>query len=225
MKEEIRKKVLDFGAQVCGFASVDHLIEAPAGFHPRDIYPNCRSIIAFGVALPLGVYLSDARLIYSYFNDFTCSETDRIAFRTAAWLERAYRGIGMPLPSDEPYEVWNEEKLEGRGLISMKHAAFHAGLGSLGKNTLLMNQKYGNRLVIGCVLTDLEIEPDERAQSVCIENCDRCLRNCPAESIRDGKVDQSRCRNNSYGKTNKGFETVECNRCRTVCPVRNGVET
>ncbi|NNJ31713.1 hypothetical protein [Lacrimispora defluvii] len=27
----------------------------------------------------------------------------------------------------------------------------------------------------------------------------------------------------SYGKTKRGFETVECNRCRTVCPMGFGI--
>jgi epoxyqueuosine reductase QueG len=40
----------------------------------------------------------------------------------------------------------------------MKHAAVNAGIGALGKNTLLINKKYGNRLVIGAILTTLLIK-------------------------------------------------------------------
>ena len=38
----------------------------------------------------------------------------------------------------------------------------------------------------------------------------------------DGSVDQKRCRINTYGKTARGFDTVDCNNCRTVCPMRFG---
>ena len=33
--------------------------------------------------------------------------------------------------ADGPYEHWDSDKLEGRGLLSMKHMAVQAGLGTL----------------------------------------------------------------------------------------------
>ena len=43
------------------------------------------------------------------------------------------------MPCDNPYEYWDEDKLEEKGLISMKHTAILCGIDSLGKNTLLLN--------------------------------------------------------------------------------------
>ena len=223
MKEEIREKVLGFGADICGFAGIERFAGAPEGFHPCDIFPECKSIIAFGVALPKGLYMVDSRLIYSHFNAFACPRVDHIAYRTADLLEKTYRGTGVPIPCDGPYDYWDEEKMEGRGLLSMKHIAFFSGIGTFGKNTLLINREYGNRLIIGCVLTDLRIESDELAAEVCLEHCELCVRNCPVGAIGEGGVEQKRCRIESYGKTKRGFETVECNRCRTVCPMRFGL--
>ncbi len=223
MKEELREKVLGLGANICGFAGIERFAGAPKGYHPRDIFPDCKSVVAFGIALPKGLYITDSRLIYSYFNSFACPQVDSIAYHTAVVLENTYHGLGVPLPSDGPYDYWDEEKMEGRGLLSMKHVAYLSGIGTFGKNTLLLNREYGNRLVIGCVLTNLEIESDEFASGICLEHCDLCIRNCPVGAINESGVQQKTCRANSYGKTKRGFDTVECNRCRTVCPMCFGL--
>jgi len=223
MKEEIREKVLSYGADICRIARVERFEGAPEGFHPRDIFPGCKSVIVFGLALPKGLYLVDSRLIYSHFNNFACPQVDHIAYQTAIFLEKNYHGSGVPIPCDGPYDYWNEEKMEGRGLLSMKHAAVLAGIGTFGKNTLLINKDYGNRLIIGCVLTDLDLESDELDVGACLEHCNLCIQSCPVGAIGKDEVEQKLCRMNSYGKTQRGFETVECNRCRTICPVRFGV--
>ena len=41
--------------------------------------------------------------------------------------------------------------------------------------------------------------------------------------IQEGSVVQKLCRNNAYGKTKRGFDTVESNVCRTVFPMRYGI--
>lgn len=223
MKEELREEVLRLGADVCGFAGIERFSDAPAGFHPSDIFQNCKSIITFGIALPKGIYAADSRLIYSYYNSFACPQADRIAYQTAVFLENVYHGTGVPLPSDGPYDYWNEEKLEGRGLLSMKHAAYLSGIGTFGKSTLLLNKTYGNRLVIGCVLTDLETGSDEFAANICPAHCNLCIQSCPVGAISANGVEQKLCRANSYSQTERGFDTVECTRCRTICPMRFGL--
>lgn len=214
--------VLGFGADVCGFAGVERFGDAPEGFHPCDIFPECKSVIVFGITLSKGLFEVDSRLIYSHFNSLSFTQVDHVSFQTANFLEKTYQGIGVPIPCDNPYDYWNEEKLEGRGLLSMKHAAILAGVGTMGKNTILMNKDYGNRLTIGCVLTDLQIESDEMAPQICLENCNLCVQSCPVGAIGEDFVIQKNCRMNAYGKAKRGFETVECNRCRTVCPMRFG---
>lgn len=223
MKTELREKALSFGAEICGFAGIERFAGAPDGFHPADLFPDCKSVIAFGIALPKGIFLAEAQLIYAYYNNFALPLVDRLAFQTAVFLEKTYQGIGVPLPCDAPYDYWDEEKMEGRGLLSMKHVAYLSGIGTLGKSTLLLNNEYGNRLVIGCVLTDLQIESDEMAAEVCLEQCDLCIKSCPAAAIGEGHVRQKLCRVNSFGKAKRGHDTVVCNQCRTVCPMGLGL--
>lgn len=112
--------------------------------------------------------------------------------------------------------------MEGRGLISIKHAAVLSGLGTIGKNALLMNHKYGNLLIIGAILTDLDLKSDELCERICVEGCKKSIENCPTHAIQDGTVIQKLCRLNTYGKTKRGYETVDCNKCRVICPMQYG---
>ncbi len=128
----------------------------------------------------------------------------------------------MPIPSDDPYDYWNPDDLEGRGILSMRHAAVAAGLGTLGKNTMLLSRSFGNTLNIGAVLTSLDLPSDELAESVCLPDCRLCLKACPAGALNGVTVNQKLCRTNTYETNERGFEVTKCNACRVVCPMRYG---
>ncbi|SDN68980.1 epoxyqueuosine reductase [Acetanaerobacterium elongatum] len=225
MEQQIKELVLSLGADVCGIAGIGRFESAPEGFHPKDIYPDCKSVVVFGVALPKGLAKVEPRLVYGHYNDICKPQADRIALFAAKAIEERFKTFAVPVPSDNPYEYWDAEKLEGRGLISMKHAACLAGLGTFGKSTLLLNCQYGSLLTLGAVLTALDLASDPMADSICIAGCTRCIDSCPVQAL-DGKggVNQAKCRRNTYGKNARGFNTVDCNRCRTVCPMRFGTQ-
>lgn len=222
MKEGIRDFVLDLGADVCGFAQAERFAESPKGFSPIDIWQECKSVISVGVALPKGLAFAQSNLVYGYYNNDSCNIVDRISFLAAKQIEREYGATAMPIPCDGPYDYWEEETLTGKGLLSMKHVAVECGLGAIGKNSLLLNPQYGSMLIIGAVLTDLQLESDDHCKSICISGCTKCIDECPANAINDYQVNQKACRLNTFGKNKRGFATVECNNCRTICPMRFG---
>lgn len=220
--DEIRKMILSLGADVCGFSDIDRFGNAPQGYKPTDIYPACKTVVVFGVALTKGLLQVAPRLVYGHFNHDVVSRVDAIALNAAKKIEEEYQCNVVPIPSDSPYEYWDEVKLEGRGLISMKHAAVNAGLGSIGKNSLFLNRKYGNRLCIGAILIDKALPSDELSEDICLPNCHKCIDACPVHAIQDGSTIQKLCREHTYGITKRGFGTVDCNVCRAICPVRFG---
>lgn len=222
MENRIKELAYGLGADVCGIGGIDRFENAPAGFSPLDLFDRCKSVIALGKALPKGLYEVSPRLLYGHFNGKMAAVIDDILLKLAGELEDGYDCRAVPVPCDTPYEHWEEENMTGRGLISMKHAAVLCGLGSIGKNSLLINAEYGNRLTIGVVLTDLDLKPDALQPDLCIPRCGKCMDSCPAGAIADGTVNQKLCRANTYGTTARGFDTVDCNRCRVVCPVRFG---
>ena len=224
MEEFIKNIFTSLGSDVCGIAGIERFETAPKGFHPTDLYSKCKSVIVFGITLPKGLWEVEPQLMYEHFNTISCSMVDYIALTASNRIEKEFKCTCVPLPCDTPYNSWDEESMTGHGLLSMKHTAVAAGIGTLGKNTLLLNEVYGNRLTVGAVLTDIELKSDPFAKSICIEGCTLCLDICAVSAINEDKVEQKKCRLNSYGKTKKGFETVDCNKCRTVCPVGKGLK-
>lgn len=219
----LKEILLSLGADACGVGTIDRFAGAPEGFSPLDLYAECKSVIVFGRALPKGLTQVAPRIIYGHFNYFTCPQVDGIALDAAREIEKRLGAVAVPLPCDVPYEAWDAATQTGHGLLSFKHAAALCGLGEIGKNTLLIHPQYGNLLTLGAILTNLEAESDPLCEGLCIPGCRKCLDACPAHAIGEGRVRQDKCRPNTYGKTARGFDTVDCNRCRVVCPRRFGV--
>ena len=222
MKEQVRELVLSCGADLCGIAHADRFNDLSPGFRPADIYPDCKPVIAFATSLPQGLAKADSRFIYGhYFYSISCAEAEHVAFRATKQLEARFSCTAVPIPCNRAYEYWDEEKKEGKGLISLRHAAQRAGLGSLGKNTMLITKKYGNMVTLGAILTNLELPSDPLSEDICIPGCNKCIEACPVMAIdKDkGSVIQKLCRENAYGRSKRGFETVECNKCRIACPI------
>jgi len=222
MEREIKELAYELGADVCGIGNIDRFENAPTGFSPLDLFDKCKSVIALGIALPEGLYEVSPRLLYAHFNSKLCLILDDIALKLAKKLEDRFDCHAVPVPSDTPYEYWDAENMTGKGLISMRHTAVLCGLGSIGKNSLLINPGFGTQLAIGAVLTDLKLEPDALQPELCIPGCSRCVDSCPVQAIADRRVNQKLCRMNTYGETARGFGTVNCNKCRIVCPMRFG---
>ena len=121
-------------------------------------------------------------------------------------------------------------------LMEREHAR-RAGLGLIGKNTLVIHPGEGSWLVLGEVLTTLELEPsvlpDWAQRSDPCGGCTRCIDACPTDAITPFSVDATSCI--SYltiehrgALDPAGFEATGdwlfgCDVCQEVCP-HNGPE-
>lgn len=218
MAFDIKAFLAGRGASVAGVAAIERFAAAPAGFHPHDVMAGCRAVVVFGIALPRALLRSERRITYLKAMLEALAELDRLSLLAAIEIER-HGGEAMPLPSDSPEEYWDEATKTAKGIISMKHAGELAGLGHIGKNTLLNNPRYGNRLMLGAVLTTLELPSDPLSEGfVCPPDCRICLDNCPQQALDGITLDQSRCRKLVYGTDALGRAVCNCNRCRTLCP-------
>lgn len=217
METTIKNLILQLGADTCGIAAIDRFSDTPSGFRPTDLYADCRSVIVFGKAMPKGLLHVDPRLLYIKANDVNLEELDRISCLASLEIE-GLGAVTVPLPSDSPYEYWDSERKEGRGLLSMRHAAVQAGLGRMGKSTLVINRRFGSLMNYGALLTNLELESDPLAEDLCIPGCRICLDSCPSQALDGTAVIQKLCREHTYGTNERGFGTCTCNTCRTACP-------
>lgn len=214
---EIKIIAANMGADVCGVAGVGRFAEAPEGFHPCDVLRGAESVIVFGKPFPKSVFMGDMYAPYMLFRENLLRAVDEIAVKLSMAIERA-GGSALPIPSSEPYTYWDAENRIGRGILSLKHAAKLAGLGSIGKNTLLIHEAYGNRLWLGAVVTDLKLEEDAVTPRYCPENCRICLDACPQKALDGVTIVQKKCREICFSATEGGGGLYTCNLCRRACP-------
>lgn len=160
---------------------------------------------------------------YTHTNNVITQLVDNLGLELCLILE----GLGInavPIPSDDPSEYWEADKQYARGILSLRHAGYFSGLGVLGKNTLLINEKYGNMIQIGAILVDISLESDSIADHEgCLEKCSLCIDSCPQKTLSRVTVDQKLCRELSNLVTERGFNLKKCNLCRTVCPHCSGI--
>jgi epoxyqueuosine reductase len=214
----IKEKVLELGADLVGIASVNRFAEAPEGFRPIDIYKDAKSVICYAKRLPTTPLSAQSPIPYTFVNSFMATVVDNLSIQLSLWLEDM--GVGAVLiPSDDPYEHWDAQRTYGRAILSLRHAGRLAGLGFLGKNNLLINEKYGSMIQLGAVLVDLEIEPDPLTEGNCPADCSLCIDNCPVQALDGKTVNQKLCRPLSNYVNERGFTIKRCNTCRRVCPL------
>jgi epoxyqueuosine reductase len=115
------------------------------------------------------------------------------------------------------------------GPIVERVFAKYAGVGWMGKNTCIINQKIGSWLFLGVILASLELQPDMPAPDRC-GTCTRCIEACPTDAILEPyQLDSNRCI--SYLTIEKrgnipdedlrrgmGRHIFGCDICQDVCP-------
>lgn len=213
----IKKTTYSLGADICGIANIESFGNAPKGFHPLDIYAEAKSVIVFGKQFTKGLFEANTNVPYTFVKNKLTEMIDNISLQLTMTIEaKGYRAI--PIPSDEPYEYWDSENKRGKGIISLKHSAVAAGIGDIGKNTLLINEKYGNRLMLGAVITNGELKADKQTRKLCPENCTICLKACPQAALDGITINQKKCRELCISVTPGGGFVYGCNTCRKVCP-------
>lgn len=218
----VKNIALELGADLCGIAPVERFGEAPEGFRPTDVYTDAKSVVVVAKRFPEGPFFSKSPIPYTVTSDVILSKVNQISCELCSRLEQEEELIAVPIPS-EPYEYWDEENREGRGILSLRHAGYLAGLGVFGKNTLLTNVTFGNRIVLGAVLLNIVVEPDNLADyDFCSADCQICLSSCPAGALDGKRVNQKLCRANYEGRTRKGETIYLCNNCRKLCPNGKG---
>lgn len=114
------------------------------------------------------------------------------------------------------------------GPIVERVYAKYAGVGWIGKNTCILNQKLGSWLFLGVILTSLDLAPDLPAPDRC-GRCTRCIEACPTDAlIAPYQLDSNKCI--SYLTIEKrgaipeemregmGRHVFGCDICQDVCP-------
>ncbi|HKT45779.1 MAG TPA: tRNA epoxyqueuosine(34) reductase QueG [Gaiellaceae bacterium] len=114
-----------------------------------------------------------------------------------------------------------------------REAAARSGVGFYGKNTMLITQRHGSWVVLGTLVTDVELEPTPPLDVDC-GSCRICIDACPTGALDEpGTLDATRCLSywtqsaeqmpDEY-RAKLGAQVYGCDICQDVCPWNRGVE-
>lgn len=129
--------------------------------------------------------------------------------------------LGVPYKCYSDVSPYNEVSL-----------AYRAGLGYLGQNGLIINEKYGSYVFIGeIILTDIFIDENTDIKGDCIK-CGLCEQKCPSDAVHC----KSRCiseisqkkgelEENEISLLKKSRLIWGCDVCSNVCPLNKNAET
>lgn len=109
-----------------------------------------------------------------------------------------------------------------------KGYAVKAGLGFIGKNTTLITPQYGSFVLLGEIITNLELKYDEEHKGTC-GTCTRCLDACPMKAfVGPRELNANRCisyltiehKGEIQEELHKpiGKRIFGCDACQDVCP-------
>ena len=142
---------------------------------PATYFPGAKSVICVAInyyvpldALPadMGPHGRIAR--YALGDDYHEHIKSRL-YKLADWIRAASPGAGTRCGVDT-------------APIAEKELAARAGIGWMGKNTCVINESVGSWLLLGEVITTLDLPPDSPGVDRC-GTCRRCIDACPTAAI------------------------------------------
>ncbi len=168
-------------------------------------FPFAKTLVSFVVRMSRENIRTPAREIANLEFHHAGDETNEIARRIVRILEdegiRAVNGGSMGFPMDAskwPSKMW---------VVSHKPVAVAAGLGVMGIHRNVIHPKFGNFVLLGTVITELEL-PHHSAPidfNPCLE-CKLCVAVCPTGAIKpDGAFDFAACYTHNYREFMGGF--------------------
>jgi len=245
LKQRLKDEAARLGFAACGVAPADDLgpeVEArlrewlSAGYHDRMDY-LARDPLRRARPREL---LEDARSVICVAAAYRHSGADAPTPDGTGRIARYARGddyhdvLRQPLESLEAWlvreagpETRTRRSCDTRPLLERAFAE-RAGLGFIGRHTLVIRPGTGSWLLLGAVLTNLELEPDAPITGTC-GRCTRCLDACPTHAFpQPGVLDARRCISNLTIERRGEFSSEEaealgewvfgCDICQEVCP-------
>lgn len=230
LSDEVNRYFIELGGSKIGVASANKPWPyAASGCHPRDIMPECNSVIVLAVGTGLNEFITadfKGRSIDIDGKTYRISQifVEWLTYRIAGFLRG--RGFKAITPIDwTGSEAWlNVDKRIHR--FSFKVAAYEAGIGVFGRPSIIVTPEFGPRVRLGVLITDAPLEPTGRIEGFnpC-SNCTICADSCPVKAIDPNPppprgFNRDKClKFYQYLGRSTNSEILHCAVCFGVCPI------
>jgi len=201
----------------------------------RKKFPWAKSVLCVGLSYWQESVVSGQ---WSVAGGQTAEEEPRVEGKIAryAWGRDYHKVVEGKLKRLERRirEAFSGEPMEMRAYVDTgplleRELAARAGLGWVGKNTLLIHPRQGSWFVLGELVLSLELEADEPLGDHC-GTCTRCIEACPTRAITPYSVDARTCISYLtlehraeipaavHGPMREAEYLIGCDICQEVCP-------
>ena len=220
---DLRSELADFftGESEKTSRSINWGIGDISGLHPLSIeFPKA-----------LSFYLSYVPTFEAYnegeFHDLLMGVrkkmVDLIARASNIFQSKEIKHLAIPQTGQDPETLM--------AVFPHKLAAVRAGLGWIGKSSLLITELHGPRIHLATILFDLDITSDDPVTKSGCGDCDACVAACPYGCVKDVDwipgiareelIDAHGCSNIREGMIDSLGHKDECGFCLLSCPRGN----
>lgn len=199
MKESIFEKARELGIDDVGIASIENY-KSPNSMDIHELFPDAKNmvVLAFQQVDNMDSDISQfASVGIKLISDF--SQT--VSYELANYIKTKFNAKVMIVPSSGPITM-SKKTFMPSGFVSLRHAAYAAGLGSFGRHNLIIHPEMGSKVMFTAILTDLDLVPDSPVEDIKCTYCDNCVKNCPVNALdKENRTDVMKCLLNSqpYG--------------------------
>ncbi len=182
---EIKNYALSHGAELVGVLSPESIDSFPeywigwqvqqASKKTTDYMPNPQSVIVLGYHAFDDIH--EAQIAHNGAIEYPVYERMRLYTRRVMRQleEKGYNCTVYPFN------------------LSQKKMAQLAGLGAIGKNSLIINPTYGPWIRLQSILTDAPLTPDQPYTEDLCKDCTRCIDACPTGALTPYVIDPEKC--------------------------------
>jgi epoxyqueuosine reductase len=179
---------------------------------PKEVMPEAKSVIV------AGFYYLTGDTMDSTAPGKPCGKIARV-------LTHGHSGVYKRIV--KLAEFLTDQGFQVKGGIHRKSAAVRAGLGFIGKNTLVSNERFGSWVAYQVLVTDAELEFDAPSTIDGCGNCRACVDACPTNALYEPyKIDPRRCityilnqeKIPAEFRDKIGNRILGCDICQDVCP-------
>ena len=216
LKMNIQEKAAKWGADLVGFASVDHFKGFPIEHQPQTMLETAKTVIVIGIdmvdpSLDLWLHPDEWKAKGKPSRAFEDEILRAFAYRIALFIERA--GYETKVVPYEPS-------------LFLKEAGYYAGLGVFGKNNLLLSPDFGPNIRLRALVTDVQFNPDPILKEELCKDCTLCIKACPANALAQG-YEMKKCLDysESHLKHLTKNAVLWCVRCIEVCPYTRNINS